>query len=337
MFISTLISVALAFGQLWTAVAPVQARNTIEGRVLTSDGRPLVNARVVLQNDGYSEVGQVYADGSGRFVFRNIASGTYNVVADSIDGAYERQSQRIEAVAINTRLGRGGELFRVDFALRPKKGGTADTSSNVVGSTGSVFYQEVPESAKKEFINGVKNIEKDNFEGAVASLKQAIELFPDYFDALDRLGSEYVKHRNYDSAMPLLEHAVEVNKDGWTSFYYLGVAQVESKHLSEGIQSLRRAIDLNPNSVNANMRLGMALSKNEKTYNEAIQAFKKVMQLAGKQVPDAYFFLAQIYANQKHYKEAADSLEEYLKFIPASDTQQRDQYKKLIEQLRQHK
>lgn len=336
MLISTLIGVVLAFGQLWTAVAPAQVRNTIEGRVLTTEGRPLVNARVVLQNDSYSEVNQVYADGSGRFVFKNLPSGTYNVVADSIDGAYERQSQRVEADAINTRLGRGGEFFRIEFALKLKKGATPDTNTPAAPAA-SVFVQDVPEAAKKEFALGVKSIEKDNFEGAVASMKQALELFPDYYEALDRLGSEYVKRRNYDQAMPLLEHAIEVNKDGWTSYYYLGVAQIESKKLPDGIQSLRRALDLNPNSVNANMRLGMALSKNEKTYDEAIQSFKKVMQLAGKQVPDVHFFLAQIYANQKHYKEAADSLEEYLKFIPASDTQQRDQYKKLIEQLRQHK
>jgi tetratricopeptide (TPR) repeat protein len=282
---------------------------------MTSDRRPVVNARI--------------------FTFRGVGSGTFNIIVESTDGAFERQSQRLEAVAINGRGGRGGEIFRVDIVVRLKKdpGKNGDRSAQGTGDT--VFYQEVPEVAKKEYVTALKSLEQNDTEHGIASLKQAIEMFPDYYDALDRLGTEYVKRRDFNLALPVLERAVEVNKNGWSSFYYLGVAQIEMKQPEEGVKALQRAVEINPNSVNANMRLGIVLATNRERQDEAIKSFKKVTELAGKQVPDAYLYLAKLYSEQKHYREAADALEAYLKLIPQSEPQQREQYKKIIEQLRQ--
>ena len=166
------------------------------------------------------------------------------------------------------------------------------------------------------------------------SLKQALDLFPDYYDALEKLGTEYVKRHDSASAVPVLEHAVEVNKNGWPSFYYLGVARLEMKQADDAVKALRRAVEINPNSVNANMRLGMILATNTDTREEAIKSFKKVTELAGKQVPDSYLRLAKLSSDMKQYREAADALEANMKLIPSSEAQQREQYKKLIEQLR---
>src|SRR5262245_58858121 len=92
--------------------AILQARNTIDGSVTNTQNRPVINARVYLQNDAYSEIQATYTDGSGRFTFRDVRSGIYNVVVEAIDGSFERQSQRIDAVAFNGRAsGRGGEIF----------------------------------------------------------------------------------------------------------------------------------------------------------------------------------------------------------------------------------
>ena len=70
---------------------------------------------------------------------------------------------------------------------------------------------------------------------AEVALVHAIELFPDYYDALELLGSEYVKHAYYDSAAPLLARAVQVNKDEWRSFYGLGVSLIELDRRGEGL------------------------------------------------------------------------------------------------------
>jgi tetratricopeptide (TPR) repeat protein len=309
-----------------------QARNTIDGSVTNTQNRPVINARVYLQNDAYSEVAATYTDGSGRFIFRNIGSGIYYVMVEAIDGSFERQSQRLDAVAVNGRAsGRGGEMFRVDFVVRLRN---AEKPPKVETKLGAVFYQDVPEAARKEYQAALRNLEKDDFEKAALSLKQAINLFPDYYEALDRLGSEYVRRRDFNAALPLLGHAVEINKDSWSSYYYLGVARIELKQADEAVEALRKAVDLNPNSINANMRLGMILATNRATYAEAIKAFEKVSELAGTQLPDAYLYLAKLHSELKDYNEAANALEAYLKLIPASQNGQREQYRKVIEQLR---
>jgi Flp pilus assembly protein TadD len=335
MIASFLVILSVAGGQFFFPSVAVQVRNAIDGQVMTSDRRPVVSARVFLQNDSYSDIASTYTDGSGRFTFRGVASGTYNVVVEPTDGVLERQSQRVEAQAINVRGGRGGEIFRVDIVLKPKKNLGKGGDPSEAGSGNTVFYQEVPEVAKKEFVIALKSLEQNNSDQGIVSLKNALELFPDYYDALERLGSEYVKRRDFNSALPVLEHAVEVNKNGWSSFYYLGVAHMEMKRPEEGVKALQRAVEINPNSINANMRLGIVLATNKDRHAEAIKSFRKVTELAGKQVPDAYLYLAKIYSEQKHYREAADALESYLKLIPQSESQQREQYKKIIEQLRQ--
>jgi tetratricopeptide (TPR) repeat protein len=204
-----------------------------------------------------------------------------------------------------------------------------------VGSSSNalVFHQDIPENAKKEFERGMKSFEKNDFNGAAQALKKAIEIFPDYYDALEVLGTEYVKHNDYNSAMPLLEKAVAVNKDGWRGFYSLGVAKLETKQREEGIKSLKRAAELNPDSANINMRLGMALAVDDSARSEAIQAFERVKKTAKDSIPNVYFYLGALYSRNNQYKEAADAWETFLKLYP--QTPEKENIKKMIEQFRQ--
>src|SRR5215813_1961712 len=218
---------ALLAGQFWVATAAPQNRNTIEGRVVTGDHQPLSDVRVFLKNDSYSEIGSGYTDGSGRFRFVNLVSGVYYVEVEPGALNFERQSQRIEAVAFTRRASGAGEVFRVDFVLKPRgpdKGLGKDGPST---EKSVMFYQPVPDAARKEYASALKSLEKDNFKEAEAALNRAIALYADYYEALELLGTEYVKRKEYGPAVPILTRAVAVNKDGWRAFYSLGIAEDE--------------------------------------------------------------------------------------------------------------
>jgi Flp pilus assembly protein TadD len=330
--------VAFFAGILISALHPsavssyIQARNTIEGSVTTQDHQPLKDVRVFLQNDGYSDVGTTYTTGSGRFRFANIASGSYYVVVEPGSTDYGRQSQRVDVRPFNERRGGGGEVFRVDIVLKPRKDTTKPVATPPAGAT-VVFYQQIPEEAKKEFEIATKSLEKGSFESAVNSLKRAVEIFPEYYDALELLGTEYVKRNDFRSALPLLTRAVEINRDGWRGFYSLGIAQYETNNRGEATSSLRRAVELKPDSPNTNMRLGIALMEIPETRGEAIQAMEKVTKLAKETVPAAYFYLGILYSKNDRYREAADALDHFLKIYPQAG--ERDKIVKMIEQLRQ--
>ena len=63
------------------------------------------------------------------------------------------------------------------------------------------FAQEVPEGARKAYEAAVKHLERPNeADQGLAALKQAIDIFPSYYLALERLGAEYVKRQQYELA-----------------------------------------------------------------------------------------------------------------------------------------
>jgi hypothetical protein len=70
---------ALSLSQLSVAGFTPQGRNSIEGRVSTSDNHPLDNMRVFLLSDFYGQLAQTVTDGSGRYQFRNLAAANYYV------------------------------------------------------------------------------------------------------------------------------------------------------------------------------------------------------------------------------------------------------------------
>jgi tetratricopeptide (TPR) repeat protein len=327
MFASFFISLAIVFGQIGSFSFVPQGRTTIEGRVTTTDGRPFPDIRVFLQNEVYSPVKTAYTDNSGRFRFDAIPAGVYYLQAEPGGADYELLKQRVDAVGMFRRGGTAsGELFHVDLVLRPRKIGNSDTK-------GVVFLQAVPDAAKKEYQIGLKSLESAAFANATSSLKRAIEIFPDYYDALELLGTEYVKRQDYPAALPLLTRAVELNKNGWRGFYSLGIAQVELNKATEAVQSLRRAVELNPTSPNTNMHLGIALAQKNETRGEAIEALKKVTVLSKTGVPRVYYYLAALYIKNRQYGEAASALESFLHADPTVGDQ--DKIREKIKELRQ--
>ena len=328
------LTVVLAFPMLFPGSVLAQGRNSIEGRVTTTDNKSLVNVRVFLLNDGYGQRGQTYTDGSGRFYFRNLGIGNYYVQVEPAGTGYERQSQRIE-VSPYAPAGGGAEIFRVDFVLKPeralKQPGLSEEGTP--GANNVIFAQDVTHAAKEAYQQGEQSLKKNDLKTAEVSLTHAIQIFPDYYDALELLGSEYVKYDYFDAAAPLLAHAVEINKNAWHSFYGLGVSLLELGRRSEGLDALRRALALNPKSINATMRLGLELAKDDRYADEAIKLLSSVTHMAGKRLPDAYLILASLYSKSKLYQKAADALQAYLQTSPT--TEQHESVKLKIEELRQ--
>jgi Tfp pilus assembly protein PilF len=332
MSITLFASLFLSFSFFSTGTAVVQqGRNTIEGRVTTSDNHPLDNVRVFLTTDFYSQVAQTYTDVSGRYQFRGIRRGNYFVQVEPSGTGYGRQSMRVEVNAPDLTGNGGADFYRADFVLKPDRAGMREGEDPA--SKSAVFYQNVPAPAKEAFKLGAQSLEKKDLRAGEAALVHAIELFTDYYDALEMLGSLYVKHAQYDAALPLLAHAVEINQRGWQALYSLGVALIESKRQTEGLEVLNRARTLRPESININMRLGLELAKEEKSYDEAIKTLTKVTELAGKRLPDAYLALATIYGKRNQYNEEANALEGFLGAAP--ETPQRDEIKHKVTELRQ--
>lgn len=200
-----------------------------------------------------------------------------------------------------------------------------------LGAASVVFAQEVPGEARKLYKKGVDQLD-DKKDAGLDSLKKAVEIFPTYYDALDRLGTELVLRKQYSEAAPFLIRAIDVNGRSYSSFYALGVASYNLKNLPAAIEALRAATVINPQSVNAQIFYGMVL-RIDGSYEKAEKTLLQAKNLA-KNAPigEIHWQLALLYEKTNRYREAADELELYLKVEPK--TANAEQIKKLIADLR---
>jgi len=298
--------------------------NFVSGHVSNDQRVPLADVRVELLNEVDSVIRTVKTDGSGLFVFRKLSDGTFQVRVQTSGTNYVSQTKRVDLARPH---GFGAAFEELDFTLT-----TAGKSSGAI-KPGVVFVQEVPEAARKQYQKGSELLEKSNKrQEAFAALKSAIDIFPQYFDALEMLGTEQVKDAQYEAAIPLLTKALEINSRGYASCFALGVAQYNLKQLQPAIESFRRALSLNEKSINANLWLGIALRQTSRL-DEAEAYLKRADVLAESTLPDAHWQLALLFNQVKRYKEAADELEKFLKVQP--DSKDAELIKKLIQRLRQ--
>jgi len=298
--------------------------NSITGHVSNDQRVPLADLRVELLNEVDSVIRTVKTDGSGLFIFRKLSDGTFQVRVQTSGTNYVSQTKRVE---LTRPHGFGAATEELDFILR------AERNSSSTAKPGVVFVQEVPEAARKQYQKASELLDKSNRRPeALAALQRAIDIFPQYFDALETFGTEQVKDQQYDAAVPVLTKALEINSRAYASCFALGVAQYHLKQLQPAIESFRRAVLLNEKSINANLWLGIALRQTSRP-DEAEAYLKRADVLAESKLPDAHWQLALLFNQLKRFKEAADQLEIFLKVQP--DAKDAELIKKLIQRLRQ--
>jgi tetratricopeptide (TPR) repeat protein len=312
-----------------------QGRNTISGTVFGESNRPVADVHVELQDDFNSTINRAKTDASGRFTFGSLVDGRYRVKVLAYGTDYMEQSQEVTLASISSVTGgSGSDRQYIDIHLRLNE---RALYGPFTVAPGTVFVQEIPPAAKKHYDEGVTYLrakkEKEGFE----SLRKSIEVFPNYYVALDRLGAEYASRgtadRSYlEAGFVLLSKAVEINPRNASSQFALGWTQYWLGMNKEAVESLRRAASLYAKSADVYLWLGKAL-KRAASLEQAEVAFKQANDLSKGKVADVHWQLAGIYNDQKRYKEAADEFELFLKAEPkAADA---EKIKALIKQLRE--
>jgi tetratricopeptide (TPR) repeat protein len=309
---------------LVTLLGTSQTSFTILGTVRDKGGRPVPSIRVSLLNQDYQTMGTEFADTSGRFKFNAVPQGRYSVRVEPVGTPYEEQTQQFELVSLSASTNRRQETHMVDFILKTKR------STTMSSEPGVIFSQTVPANAKAEYERGLSGLKDSSSDDGIMALTRAIELFPDYYAALELLGTEYVKREKFDAAVPLLLHAQEVNRNAPRTLYALGVAHLKLKRSAEAVDWLLKASAYDADNSNIYMMLGLAYGSNR--MDDAEAAFKKAYKLGGPQVADVHLYLAAIYNKKEHYPEAVRELELYLK--ESKEVKDRNQIKTMIDSIK---
>lgn len=309
----------LVFGLFWA-----QSTFTIIGSVRNQSGQTVDGVRVSVIDENFQPIRTIFVDSSGRFMVRGLRQGRFTFRVETTGTPYEEQTQQLELQAL--RIRGGNETFPLDIVLKYKKG--KEPGAGAV----SVFAQEIPPPARKEYESSVKSLKSQKTDQAIASLKKAIQIFPDYYDALELLATEYIKAAQYEAALPLLTRALEVNKRGFKSAYGLGVAYLKLNRLPQAIEYLEKAAQMEPNSANTQMMLGLAYGTGG-AFDKSEAAFRKALQIGGEAAAEAHFYLAGLFNKQGRYGDARQELEQFLK--EGKNIKDPAQIKAMIEKLKE--
>lgn len=298
---------------VFTLSSTAQDRNSVTGFVFGPDRAPVQRLNIELQTEMYSTVARTQTNGSGMYSFRGIPSGVYLVKILTFGTELEEQSRTVNLIPISALPGRGAVSEQADFYLKAKR-----KQGEPQGAAGVVFAQDVPKPAQDLYAAGVAELEKKNDSEGYAKLKQALEIFPEYFLALDRLATEYLSKGHFDAAQVLFTNAVRVNPRSVSSGLGLGVTEFRLSRNDKALISFEEVLKLDKENVNALYWKGVVLHSSKKL-GDALSSLRRAEQLSAGKFPDVYFQLARVYKDQNKFRESADALEDYLKAKPNAE------------------
>jgi len=158
-----------------------------------------------------------------------------------------------------------------------------------------------------------RSLHAGDFDQAIASYKEALEIKPDLAEARHDLGLAYMRKGLHDEALAAFKQTIEVSKHPVLramAHYRLGLIYADKKLHEESITSFKKALEIKPDYAEASHDLGvvyMRIGHND----EAITAFKQTIEASDKSELRAttYLKLGLIYANKELYDESIDYLE----------------------------
>lgn len=304
--------------------------NRIEGVVWSPYRRPVPDIYVELQNENYFAINRARTNSAGRFSFIGVPAGHYNIKVLTTGTNYLEHTEGFDLVSVVqiNQVHRGSDSVYLDIYLKFDK---RKVNSGISGITEAVFIQDVPEEARRLYKKGVKNINEKGDKG-FNEIEQALKIFPNYYDALNTLGVEYVARKEYQKAVPYLIRSIDINRRSFPSFYALAYAAFQLNHRPEALEAARAATVLQANSLNAQLLYGTLL-RLDGSYEKAEKALLQAKKLSkDSPVPGVHWQLALLYNKLGRNKEAANELELYLEIQP--DAPDKERIQDLIAKLR---
>lgn len=191
--------------------------------------------------------------------------------------------------------------------------------------------QDVPRAARREYDQAIDQLEKDDATRALKHLERAVQLFPDYVEALNELAVLQMKAGELAAAEQNLRHALSIDAAAVLPLLNLGLVLMRQEKYADAIEPLEKATQLAPANARAYMLLGsaqMAAGRAE----PAELSLQRAYELGGKNMARANLELARLYARRSLYDRAVASLSKYLDDVP--DDPNSASLKETLERLR---
>ena len=196
----------------------------------------------------------------------------------------------------------------------------------------SAEESKAPSRALKEFDAGMKALQANQLPAAQQHLEASVAAFPGYTRAWNALGVVAMKLGNKDQGVADFQKALELHPDYSEALVNLARVRIQEKHAAEAEKLLARAIASDPNSADALVLLAN-LQFEQGRYEEAAANAVKVHQVEGgdQGYAVAHYIAAKSYAMRQDDSQALAEYTIFLKEQPSGPLadKARAEYKEL--------
>jgi tetratricopeptide (TPR) repeat protein len=299
-----------------------QNTGSIQGRVVLPNGSPVSRPVKVTLRVLQGDKSICYTDAEGVFDIGKLAPGSYTLeIEPDKEHNFEAVSERVQIY--------GKSPTFVTLYLKEGISVKERRESNVV-STGELD-RKVPTAAAKEFERGARAREEGQLDEAVAHLRKALAIYPEYLKARNDLGAYLLAQGKLEEASEELRRATEIDPKSFYPQLNLGIVLTQQQKFREAADVLDRALSLDTTSAAARLYAGVAflgLSEGERAERELSTAY----EAGGSQYALAQFYLGRLYSDRGERERAIKAFETYLRDKP--DASNAEKVRRLIEELR---
>jgi tetratricopeptide (TPR) repeat protein len=182
------------------------------------------------------------------------------------------------------------------------------------GNTVSVAQYRIPEKARNEFQKAQEASTKLNFDDARKHVERALELCPNYADALT-LRAVLNLASNTPAAVADLQKAIQCDGNYALAYTVLGSALNMQEKFDEAMQTLQRGQSLAPDSWQTYFEMARSYV-GKQDYASALRQLDRAQSLVPAEYPTLLLVRAQANMGLKQYQTAMQELQTFLQKDP---------------------
>ncbi|HYB96323.1 MAG TPA: tetratricopeptide repeat protein [Vicinamibacterales bacterium] len=305
----TLTSRVLAAAIALLVAVPAMAQSTmVKGKVVDAKNQPVPDVTIAVEAlDGSGRKFTTKTDRRGDFIQLLTSSGMYRVTAshpkigtasNDTKVGLNRTSEMTIVLAPEGAAGpdaaKAAELKKIfEEGVNASRSGNHDAA--IERFTAALVIS--PQCFDCQFNIGVAYMGKKDDKAAEEAWKKALELKPDYAEALNALSTLYNNQKRFDEAAAMSAKAASAGGGAGNAdaTFNQGIILWNQGKIAEAKAKFEETIKLNASHPDAHFQLGMALL-NEGKLPEAVTAFESYLKLApeGQYATQAKGMIAQL-------------------------------------------
>jgi Tfp pilus assembly protein PilF len=249
---------------------------------------------------------QAVGAAGGTVRFKNLQPAIYLVCLSG-----DKNRSRCQSVDLVPPPNHQTPVFEKSFEVPPQVTNRADAHGVSASRLG------VPEKARKEMLRSEEAQLRGDSEGAIRHLRRAVEMYSQYTEALNNLGTHYHRAGNYTRSIEYFTKVTQLDPRFFAGWVNLGGSLLAAGRFETALEANRKAVALRPDEALANSQLGMNYFYLRK-FPEAKTYFEKVVRLDPSSAKSPQLFLAHIAFAERRPDEAEHQIRRYLELHPNS-------------------